>query len=89
MDARHNKLKDKKVILVWLGIIVAIIIAFELSKVKTQAGEGRVKTEAALKSSDERDKILSFYDHLATNSKSTFVEGFLELLSKKGRSIVN
>lgn len=89
MEARHNKLKDKKVIFIWVGIVVAIIIAFELSKAKTDTNETKMKSDTAIKTADERDKILSFYDNLEANPKSTFVEGFIELLSKKGRSFVN
>jgi uncharacterized membrane protein YgaE (UPF0421/DUF939 family) len=89
MDARHNKLKDKKFIFIWIGIIVAIIIAIEFSNVKTQTRDSKIKTEAAIKSTANRDKILSFYENFAFDNTSTFVEGFVELLSKKGLSIVN
>jgi hypothetical protein len=83
MDARHNKLKDKKVIFIWIGIIVAIIITFELYKVKPLTENSKVKTEATIQPKLGNSKILNFDETFVTNPSSAFVEGFVELLSKK------
>lgn len=84
MEARHQKLKDKRVIFIWIGIIVAIIISFELSKADAKPTMPFVKSEKFETLEQTKNEISGVVSGFASDTKISFTNKLITLITNKG-----